>query len=204
MTTPSVAPVPVPAAVPSSRVVRGVWLFDTALGRCGIGWTERGVAAVALPEHSDARLLARLRRRLPHASPIPPPAAMGHTVAEIVSLLSGSAVDLAGVHRRLCRAAVDLGGVPPFHQRVYQIARQIAPGTTSTYGEVAARLGRPGSARAVGQALSQNPLPIVVPCHRVVAAGHRLGGFSAAGGVSTKLALLSAEGAIAPVLPGTV
>lgn len=193
---------PVPAAVPSSRVVRGVWLFDTALGRCGIGWTEHGVAAVGLPEGSDGRLLARLRRRLPHATPIPPPADIDHAIAQIVSLVAGT--DLAGAHRALASVRLDAGGVPPFHQRVYEIARRIGPGTTLTYGEVATKLGRPGSARAVGQALAQNPIPIVVPCHRVVAAGHRIGGFSAAGGVSTKLALLAAEGAVPPVLPGTV
>jgi methylated-DNA-[protein]-cysteine S-methyltransferase len=86
-------------------------------------------------------------------------------------------------------------GVPPFHQRVYAVARAIAPGHTLTYGEVAAALGEPGAARAVGQALGHNPFAPVVPCHRVLAAGARSGGFSATGGVDTKLRMLLAEGA---------
>jgi len=85
--------------------------------------------------------------------------------------------------------------VPEFHRRVYEVARTIPPGATLSYGEIAARLGDPGSARAVGQALGRNPFPIVVPCHRVLAAGGRTGGFSARGGAKTKLTLLAIEGA---------
>jgi methylated-DNA-[protein]-cysteine S-methyltransferase len=91
-----------------------------------------------------------------------------------------------------------MDGVPEFHRRVYEVARTIPPGKTLSYGEIAARLGVPGSARAVGEALGHNPFAIVVPCHRVLAAGGRMGGFSARGGVATKLRLLSIEGA-----PGT-
>jgi methylated-DNA-[protein]-cysteine S-methyltransferase len=85
--------------------------------------------------------------------------------------------------------------VPDFHRRVYDVARRIQPGSTMSYGEIATQLGTPRDARAVGQALGQNPFPIVVPCHRVVAAGGKLGGFSAPGGVTTKLRLLAIEGA---------
>ncbi len=96
-----------------------------------------------------------------------------------------------------------MDGVPPFHRRVYRVARKIPPGATLSYGEIAARLGAPRSARAVGQALGRNPFAILVPCHRVVAAGGKLGGFSANGGVATKLRLLAIEGAQpnAPELP---
>ena len=89
--------------------------------------------------------------------------------------------------------ALDLREIPAFHRRVYDIARHIPPGATLSYGEVAQRLGEPGAARAVGQALGRNPFPIVVPCHRVLAAHARSGGFSAPGGVATKLKLLMIE-----------
>jgi methylated-DNA-[protein]-cysteine S-methyltransferase len=105
---------------------------------------------------------------------------------QIVTLLRGEASDLSSI-------ALDMDRLPPFHRRVYEVARGIGPGTTLSYGDLAARLGRPGAARAVGQALGRNPFAIVVPCHRVLAAGGRIGGFSASGGVGTKLRLLSIE-----------
>jgi methylated-DNA-[protein]-cysteine S-methyltransferase len=93
----------------------------------------------------------------------------------------------------LSNVVLDMDGVPPFHQRVYALARRLLPGETVTYGELARRLGDPGAARAVGQALGANPFAPVVPCHRVLAASGRAGGFSANGGVSTKLRLLLIE-----------
>jgi methylated-DNA-[protein]-cysteine S-methyltransferase len=90
--------------------------------------------------------------------------------------------------------ALDMTGVPEFNQRVYQAARTIRPGTTVSYGDIARQLGIPGSARAVGQALGRNPFPIVVPCHRVLAADGKTGGFSAPGGAATKLRMLAIEG----------
>jgi O-6-methylguanine DNA methyltransferase len=106
----------------------------------------------------------------------------------IVALVGGEASDLSAV-------ALDMERVPPFDRRVYEVARTIPPGATHSYGEIAARLGAPGAARAVGQALGQNPFAIVVPCHRVLAAGGKPGGFSANGGITTKLRLLAIEGA---------
>lgn len=104
------------------------------------------------------------------------------------ALLRGKVSDLADV-------GLDWQGVPPFHQRVYALARTIPPGTTLSYGEVASRIGAPGAARAVGQALRRNPFPIVVPCHRVVAANGKMGGFTAEGGIATKRRMLAIEGA---------
>jgi len=106
----------------------------------------------------------------------------------VVALMRGDAVDLRFI-------AIDMDGLPDFHQRVYDVARTIPPGVTLTYGEIAKRLGDPGSARAVGQALGRNPIPVIVPCHRVLAAGGKTGGFSAPGGSATKLNLLAIEGA---------
>jgi methylated-DNA-[protein]-cysteine S-methyltransferase len=163
-------------------------LFETAIGRCGIAWGERGLIGVQLPEASTARTLARMRRRFPEAIEAPPPPAVARAIASIAALLQGEAVDLAAV-------ALDMAPVPPFERRVYEVARTILPGATLAYGDIALRLGVPGEARAVGQALGQNPFPLVVPCHRVLAAGGKVGGFSANGGVATKLRLLSIEGA---------
>jgi methylated-DNA-[protein]-cysteine S-methyltransferase len=172
----------------------GFTLFDTAIGRCGIAWSERGIAGVYLPESSEHKTRARLRRRFPGAAESAPPPDVERAVEGIVALLAGGRPDLSAI-------PLDLEGVPEFHRRVYEIARTIPPGQTLTYGEVARRLGHPLQARAVGQALGQNRHPIVVPCHRVLAAGGRTGGFSAPGGTGTKLRLLEIEGARAGAIP---
>jgi methylated-DNA-[protein]-cysteine S-methyltransferase len=163
-------------------------LFDTAVGRCGIAWGAGGIVGVQLPERHDSATQARLLRRFPDACETPPPRAVQYAIDDMAALLSGEARDLSAI-------ALDLERVPPFHQRVYAIARAIPPGATVSYGEIAARLGDRGAARDVGEAMGQNPFPIIVPCHRVVAAGGKVGGFSAAGGVTTKLRLLGIEGA---------
>jgi methylated-DNA-[protein]-cysteine S-methyltransferase len=164
----------------------GFTLFDTAIGPCGIAWTVRGVAGVQLPEDREERTRARLQRRFPAARESPPPPAVRRAIDGIVALLRGDPSQLDAV-------ALDLEGVPAFHRRVYEVARTIPPGTTLSYGEVAARMGAPGAARDVGQALGQNPFAIIVPCHRVLAATGKVGGFSARGGVRTKLRLISSE-----------
>jgi O-6-methylguanine DNA methyltransferase len=167
---------------------RGFALFDTAIGACGIAWGERGLVGVQLPEGSAARTRARMRRRFPDAPEAPPPPSVQRAMEGIVQLLQGTAIDLAAV-------ALDMADVPSFDRRVYEVARTIPPGATLSYGDIAARLSAAGEARAVGQALGQNPFPLVVPCHRVLAAGGKVGGFSANGGIATKLRLLSIEGA---------
>lgn len=167
----------------------GYATFDTALGACGIAWNADGVASVLLPEADAAKTLARLRKRFPEASEEAPPPPIGRVVAGIVALLRGEDADLSAV-------PIDMHGVSGFNRAVYVVARSIPRGRTLTYGDVAARLGDPDAARAVGRALAENPFPIVVPCHRIVAADGTLGGFSAPGGVSTKRRLLALEGAL--------
>jgi methylated-DNA-[protein]-cysteine S-methyltransferase len=157
-------------------MAEGFTLFETAIGRCAIAWGGRGVAGVQLPEGREAETRARLRRQFPEAREATPPAEVQRAIDDIVALLRGEDRDLSGI-------PLDMDGVPPFHRRVYEAARSIPAGTTLSYGDIAARLGAPGSARAVGQALGRNPFAIVVPCHRVLAAGGRPGGFSANGGV---------------------
>jgi methylated-DNA-[protein]-cysteine S-methyltransferase len=164
----------------------GFALFDTDIGPCGIAWGARGVTGVQLPEASEARTRARLVRRYPQAREAPPPADVRRVIDGIVALLRGEASDLSA-------AALDMDGVPEFDRRVYEVARDIAPGATLSYGEIAARLGERALARDVGQALGRNPFPLIVPCHRVLAAGGKAGGFSANGGVTTKLRLLTIE-----------
>jgi methylated-DNA-[protein]-cysteine S-methyltransferase len=163
-------------------------LFDTALGPCGIAWGERGVVGVQLPEARALQTRARVLKRFPDAREAPAPPSVQRALDGIAALLQGEASDLTAV-------ALDLDGVPPFHRRVYEVARSIPPGATLSYGDIAARLGVRGASRAVGQALGRNPFALVVPCHRVVAAGGKVGGFSATGGVTTKLRLLSIESA---------
>jgi methylated-DNA-[protein]-cysteine S-methyltransferase len=162
-------------------------LFPTALGDCAIAWRPAGICAVLLPESNPVRLRSRLQRRFPEAHEVEPPPIIRAVIDDIVSLLEGQPRDLR-------QAPLDMSGVAEFDQRVYQFARTIEPGCTLSYGELATQLGDPGDARPVGQALGSNPFPIIVPCHRVLAAGGRSGGFSAPGGLVTKLRLLQLEG----------
>jgi methylated-DNA-[protein]-cysteine S-methyltransferase len=166
---------------------QGFAMFDTAVGRCAIAWSERGITGVQLPERDDAATRARLLRRNAGARESPPPPEVARAIDDIVALIRGEQRDLSTI-------ALDMEGVPDFNRRVYEVARTIAPGTTLTYGAIAKELGAP-DARGVGEALGQNPIPIIVPCHRVVAAGRKTGGFSAPGGAATKLRLLAIEGA---------
>ena len=152
----------------------GFCLFDTAIGFCGIAWSERALVGVQLPEVDEAAGRLRMRRHFPQAAEDTPTPWVEAALTRIQALLAGRYDDLRDL-------PLDMSGVPPFNRRVYEITRGLPPGRTLTYGEVAARLGEPGAARAVGQALGHNPFAPVVPCHRVLAAGVGAGGFSAGG-----------------------
>ena|SRR5436190_5945367 len=169
----------------------GFALFPTALGECGIVWGPGGVLGMQLPEANAGEARRRLVRRFPEARAVPLPPEIAAVTARVAALLGGEADDLATV-------ALDWSGVPDFERKVYDAARAVPPGMTTTYGAIAIRIGSPGAARAVGRALGQNPFPIVVPCHRVLAADGKPGGFSAAGGVVTKLKMLAIENAADP------
>ena len=173
----------------------GYALFETPIGHCAVAWNDAGLAAVWLPEADRATLEAAVARRFGHAAPAAPPPAIGCAIDRISAVLGGAADDLADL-------ALDTAGLPEFHRRVYEATRRIGPGATRTYGELAGELGEPHAARAVGQALGRNPFPIVVPCHRVLAANGAAGGFSAPGGVRTKLRLLEIEQARVGGAPG--
>lgn len=164
-------------------------LFPTPLGHCAIAWGVQGLTGVQLPEPDEAATRACMARRFPHSAQVSAPPEVQAAMDAVVALLSGTAQEPANLgHIRL-----DMTGIPPFHQRVYALARRMVPGETTTYGEMARQLGEPGAARAVGQALGANPFAPIVPCHRILAAGGGAGGFSANGGVSTKLRLLLIE-----------
>ncbi len=162
-------------------------LFDTSIGLCGLAWNERGVMGFQLPEDDASRTRSRIAKRFPGSIETPPPPDIQGIIAAVTALLRGEARDLSAV-------PLDMDGVPDFDRRVYEVARSIPPGRVLTYGEVASRLGS-ANARAIGQALGRNPFAVIVPCHRVVAAGGKLGGFSANGGATTKRRLLAIEGA---------
>ena len=148
-------------------------LFDTALGRCGIRWSEAGLTGVELPSAAT---------RGP--SPLDPATAPPFVRA----VLAGESPDLGDV-------PIDERGIDAFRRRVYVATRDIRPGTTATYGQIARAIGEPDAARDVGAALARNPLPVIVPCHRVLAANGALTGFSAPGGLATKRRMLELEGA---------
>jgi methylated-DNA-[protein]-cysteine S-methyltransferase len=170
-------------------------IFETAISACGIAWGERGIAAVQLPEANEQKTRTRLLRRFPEAREAPPTPEVQRAIDGITALLRGEASDLSAI-------VLDVEDLPAFNRRVYEVARAIPPGATLSYGEITARLGGPPqAARDVGQALGQNPIPIIVPCHRVLAANGKPGGFSASGGVTTKLRLLTIERAKTSDIP---
>ena len=167
--------------------VHGFCLFDTPIGACAIAWTADAIAGVLLPQdEGEPRTRNRMQSQFAAVHETAPPAWIHAVILRIRQLLEGHPDSLSDV-------PLDMSGVPQFNQRVYAVARAIPPGQTLSYGEVAARLGERGAARAVGQALGSNPFAPVVPCHRILAAGKRSGGFSAGGGVATKLRMLQIE-----------
>ena len=163
-------------------------VFETAIGWAGIAWAEQGLVGAHLPENDPGIVRESFARRFPQASEAEPASPLTNVVEDIRALMRGDKVDLLD-------APLDLTRVPEFNAKVYAITRQIPPGQTLTYGEIAVKLGDKLLAQQVGAALGRNPWPIVVPCHRVTAANGKLGGFSARGGAKTKLKLLAIEGA---------
>lgn len=175
-------------------VQESLMLFDTALGRCGLAWGDRGIVAASFPEASDEKTRKRLRRTVPNAQEVnDAPDEINTVIDDIIALFEGEGRDLKN-------AVVNLSSVSDFERQVYEISRCIKPGEVRTYGELARELGDVSLSRQVGQALGRNPVPIIVPCHRIVGANGIMTGFSAPGGTDTKRKLLKIEGAIGPDL----
>lgn len=172
------------------------FVFETPLGFFAVSWSEAGLTRLVLPQPDRAAALRRLAGRGASVVPEPAeeaalPAAIVQTVAAIRRYAAGETVDFSDV-------AVDLAGADDFRRAVYAAARGLAQGEAVTYGELARRAGFPEKARETGAALGRNPVPLVIPCHRIVAAGGKLGGFSAPGGSATKARLLAHERARVP------
>jgi methylated-DNA-[protein]-cysteine S-methyltransferase len=166
---------------------RGYSIFDTAIGRCGIAWGELGVVGAQLPEAREIETRRRLFQLYPEAREQRPPLNAEIAIEGMVALLRGGAADFSQV-------ALDMTGIAGFNQRVYHYARTIPRGETRTYGEVATALRASGAVHSVAQAISKNPFMIIVPCHRVLEAGHYADRISPNGGVISKRRLLSIEG----------
>ncbi|WP_374575660.1 methylated-DNA--[protein]-cysteine S-methyltransferase [Phenylobacterium sp.] len=166
----------------------GYALFPTALGLLGLAWSESAIVGVQLPEADEAAARARLARRHPQAREAAPPAWVEAAIEGVRRLMAGEKLDLL-------ETPLDYGAAPELHRRIYEVVRAIPPGRTMTYGEVARAVGEPHAAQAVGQAMGKNPCPVIMPCHRVLGADGKMGGFSAPGGVATKRRLLEIEGA---------
>ena len=163
-------------------------VFETAAGFCAIAWSDAGVTRFILPSASAPAAGKRLARRAPEAEPGAPPPEVAMAIAEAQRYFAGEAADFSAV-------PLDLRDADPFFTQIYDALRRVGWGRTTTYGALAAAVGASReAARDVGQAMAKNPMPLLIPCHRVLAAGGRLGGFSAPGGAATKARMLRLEG----------
>jgi methylated-DNA-[protein]-cysteine S-methyltransferase len=171
-------------------------IFATAGGFCGIAWNANGISRFQLPTKSRDSTERLLLRRIPGAEPGVPTPEVEETIAAVKRYFDGEEIDFSSV-------AVDLQDQDEFFKRIYAAARQVGWGHTTTYGTLAKQLGvGPEAARDVGQAMAKNPVALIIPCHRVLAAGGKIGGFSAPGGSTSKQRMLELEGVqLAPPKP---
>jgi methylated-DNA-[protein]-cysteine S-methyltransferase len=174
-------------------------LFDTAIGAAGVAWSADGITRLQLPEAGRAATERRLRGRSASTAESQPPPQIARAIDAVQKYMEGEHIDFSGIK-------LDLTGVGPFHRSIYEALCRVGWGETTTYGALALQVGDPGASRAVGQAMGRNPIPVIIPCHRVLASGGKPGGFSAYGGAVTKQRLLALEGVYldggAPLLPG--
>jgi methylated-DNA-[protein]-cysteine S-methyltransferase len=168
--------------------VQHYFIFETAGGFCGIAWNSIGITRFQLPTRSADATQRLLLRRLSGAKPGAPTPAVAEALAAVKRYFEGEKTDFSGFK-------LDLGEQDPFFERIYAAARQVEWGRTTTYGALAKELGAgPEAARDVGQAMAKNPIALIIPCHRVLAAGGKVGGFSAPGGSTAKIRMLELEG----------
>jgi methylated-DNA-[protein]-cysteine S-methyltransferase len=163
-------------------------IFETKNGFAAVAWSATGVSRLRLPADTQARAESSILRRFPQARRAVPPAHIVRLISDINRYFEGERVDFSTV-------PLDLSPQEPFFARVYTEVRKLGWGETTTYGSLAKILGAaPRAARGVGQAMASNPVPLIVPCHRVLAAGGKIGGFSAPGGSHSKAKMLRLEG----------
>jgi methylated-DNA-[protein]-cysteine S-methyltransferase len=185
---------------PASPITAGYAVLETVIGFMGIAWSETGLIRLCLPERSREVVERRLLRHsgVAASNAGQPPRWVAQLIVSIEAYAKGEDVDFSGV-------PVDLAGVDDFRLAIYAAARKLAFGETTTYGELAKRAGHAGLARETGAALGANPVPLVIPCHRILAAGGKIGGFSAPGGSATKEKMLAMEGVhVGPPPPAQV
>ena len=163
-------------------------IFETAHGFCGIAWNDAGITRFQLPTQSRDRTERALLRHVPGAEPGTPTPLVAEAVDAVKRYFEGEETDFSGV-------TVDLGDQDAFFRQIYAAAREVGWGHTTTYGALAKQLGAgPEAARDVGQAMARNPVALIIPCHRVLASGGKVGGFSAPGGAAAKIRMLKLEG----------
>jgi len=163
-------------------------IFETALGFCGIAWNDVGITRFQLPARSRDATERALLRRVPGAEPGAPTPQVVEAIDAVKRYFQGEETDFSGV-------ALDLSDQDALFTQIYAAARQIGWGNTTTYGALAKQVGAgPEVARDVGQAMAKNPVALIIPCHRVLAAGGKIGGFSAPGGAAAKIRMLKLEG----------
>ena len=166
-------------------------LFPTAFGTCGIAWRDSGLTRLQLPERDVSATERRLAARATPGLADEDVPWVAWAVVALQRYFAGRPVDFSGI-------SLDVSACSPFHQRIYEALRGVPFGQTTTYGALAAEVGAPDAARAIGQAMGRNPIPVIIPCHRVLASGGKIGGFSAPGGATTKEKLLTLEGVVRP------
>ncbi len=167
----------------------GYAIIDTDLGPAGIIWNETGVTRFQLPTSSAEATTRALLRRAPDATATVPPPHIAEVIESVKRYFAGEKIDFSGV-------PLDLSGQDDLFRAIYAAARRVGYGETTTYGGLAKEIGRSDweAAREVGQAMAKNPVALIIPCHRVLAAGGKIGGFSAPGGAATKAKMLALEG----------
>lgn len=154
--------------------------FSTSLGTCAIAWTEAGITRFLLPDPE---------RRSTGNTEADPPEWIRVIIERVQRHLAGELQDFADLR-------YDFSRVPEFVREVLRATLSVKPGHTASYGDLAAAIGQPpGASRAIGTALGDNPWPLLIPCHRIIAATGKMTGFSGPGGVATKVKLLALEGA---------
>jgi methylated-DNA-[protein]-cysteine S-methyltransferase len=170
------------------RTTHHYLIFETASGFCGIAWNSVGITCLGLPTKSAAAAERALLRRAPGAEPGALTPAVAEAVAAVQRYFEGEETDFSGFD-------LDLGEQGAFFKQIYAAARRVGWGQTTTYGALAKEVGAwPEAARDVGEAMANNPVPLIIPCHRVLAAGGKIGGFSAPGGSAAKFRMLELEG----------
>jgi len=182
----------------TASITAGHAVLETVIGFMGIAWSEKGLIRLCLPERSHESVERRLMRHAGVSASTAQPPWVVELIASIKAYAAGEDVDFSNV-------PVDLDGVDDFRLAIYDAARKLSYGETTTYGELAKRAGHAGLPSETGAALGANPVPLVIPCHRILAAGGKIGGFSAPGGSVTKEKMLAMEGVrVGPPPPAQV